>query len=196
MNSYFDDIFLKAESDGKYEYHLSDYNHLLFVLLHLIKHLKLRGAGIRMLMDIDVIIRSIDVFNETVFTDLCKSAGVENTAKVILSFCNYCFNTPVSDSVDIRNNTELIERLAGVFLEGGSFGFETESLGLFHYHYNIGENEKLTKAKKIKALLRYLFPPVSYVREYNEYSMKYPLLIPFAYVIRIFKGFFKRRNRS
>lgn len=61
-NEYFRDIF-DICSKGKYECVLDNYNHLLYVLCHIIKHMNHCGAGIKMFMDIDVLIRNTDDFD-------------------------------------------------------------------------------------------------------------------------------------
>ncbi|MCR5208045.1 MAG: nucleotidyltransferase family protein [Eubacterium sp.] len=195
FGSYFDTIFDIAEKKSGYIRELDGYNHLLYVMCHLAKHLKERGAGIRMLLDIDVLIRHIENFDESCFYSLCSEAKIESTARMILSYCNYCFNTPVSDSSDIKENKDMRDLFASVFIDGGSFGFAASNNATLHLN-NSSVSGEINKRARLKILLRYVFPPACYVREYYAYSVKHKALVPLAYINRIFDAVFKRSERS
>ncbi len=194
-NDYFGDIFEVAKKVGKYEYQLGLYDHLIYCFLHLVKHLKHRGAGIRMLMDLDVIIRSIENFDENKFYSMAEKAGKLNTARVVLSYCSYYLKTPVRDIADIEHNPELCEKLSVALIDGGSFGYEKENLGIYHYNRTNG-GKAVNSASRLKTVLGYIFPSTDYIREYREYSMRHSFLIPLAYAARIKDGLFKRKELS
>ena len=190
-NEYFDDIFLHCTVNGC-EYSLDDYNHLLYILCHLCKHLAYTGAGVRMLADIDAFIRNIDSFNEAKFLVLCKNAGIEYTAKIILALCNLWFDTPIASKIQLDENTLfMFER---VMLDGGVFGLEQSNLG----GYLVAKNSdgRVGAFGKLKALFKWIFPPAEYVRAYYDYSRKCSLFIPLAYLNRIFDAVFKRRKHT
>lgn len=190
-NEYFDDIFLHCTVDGC-EYSLDDYNHLLYILCHLCKHLAYTGAGVRMLADIDAFVRNIDSFNEAKFLVLCKNAGIEYTAKIILALCNLWFDTPIASKIQFDENTLfMFER---VMLDGGVFGLEQSNLG----GYLVAKNSdgRVGAFGKLKALFKWIFPPAEYVRAYYDYSRKRSVFIPLAYLNRIFDAVFKRRKHT
>ncbi len=190
-NEYFDDIFLYCTVNGC-EYSLDDYNHLLYILCHLCKHLAYTGAGVRMLADIDAFIRNIDSFNEAKFLVLCKNAGIEYTAKIILALCNLWFDTPIASKIQLDENTLfMFER---VMLDGGVFGLEQSNLGGYLVAKN--SNGRVGAFGKLKALFKWIFPPAEYVRAYYDYSRKRSLFIPLAYLNRIFDAVFKRRKHT
>jgi len=196
-NAYFDNIFDLAEKCGDYEYSLSVNYHLIFVLLHLIKHMFAdRGAGIRMLMDLDVLIRSINNFSEDEFYSECDKAGELNNAKLFLSVASEAFNTPVKDKLNFKQNKEIYDSIIDVMLDGGSFGYVVQSTGFYHYYVNNDSDKGVNTASKVKAVIRYIFPPVSYVRGYREYSKKHLILTPLAYAARAKDAFFKRRKKA
>lgn len=190
-NEYFDDIFLHCTVNGC-EYSLDDYNHLLYILCHLCKHLAYTGAGVRMLADIDAFVRNIDSFNEAKFLVLCKNAGIEYTAKIILALCNLWFGTPIDSKIQLDENTLfMFER---VMLDGGVFGLEQSNLG----GYLVAKNSdgRVGSLGKLKALFKWIFPPAEYVRAYYDYSRKRSSFIPLAYLNRIFDAVFKRRKHT
>lgn len=192
FGSYFDDIFDRTNQND-HLYSLDLYNQLLYILLHLVKHLRSMGAGIRMLMDMDVCVRAIDNFDQQKFLNMCKEAGIEYCAKVILSLCNYWFNTPISPLVDMSEKQELVELLSNVFLHGGTFGYENNSYA-GRYLAISSKNGQIGKREKIKAIIGWIFPPVWIIKRTFGYAIKYPILIPFAYAHRFVIAVFKHKK--
>ncbi len=190
-NKYFDDIFSLCRVSGC-EYSLDDYHHLLYIVCHLCKHLAYTGAGVRMLADIDVLVRHIDNFDEAKFLALCQSAGIEYTAKIILTLCNLWFDTPIASKIQLDENT--LHMFVRVMLDGGVFGLEQSNLG----GYLVAKNShgRLGAFGKIMALFKWVFPSAEYVRTYYDYSRKHRFLIPLAYLNRIFDAVFKRRKHT
>lgn len=194
-SEYFSDIFAIAEKSGEYLYSLDNYNHLLYVILHLAKHLSEKGAGIRMAADVDVLIRNTDGFDIDYFFKLCEKSGYLKTAKAILGFCVYGFKTPINGFDASYCDKTLFESLGGILLESGSFGNITGSKGTVHLN-NTNASGNVNALTRFKTLVRFVFPPVGYIRGYYTYSVEHSALIPLAYVNRIFDAAFKRRKTS
>lgn len=195
LGDYFTNSFFDRCSNEGSKYSLNQYDQLLYVILHLAKHLKDRGAGIRMLMDVDVCIRAIDGFDEEKLITMCAHAGIEKCAKVLLSLANYWFNTPVRAEINFNNDLELLEMLSNSFLHGGVFGKQNNDLGS-HYVAQATDGGKVTLLSKIKGLMRLLFPSVNAIRDAYLYAYRHPVLIPLAYINRFFDGVFKRGIHS
>lgn len=193
--NYFDDIFSLAKNTESHTFELDEYNHLLYVLCHLCHHLRYRGAGIRMLMDIDVMIRSINDFNQEYFEYLCKKAGFEKSWGILSSLSRLWFNTPINASYDLTND-DILSSFEGVMLDGGVFGFEASTLGDYYVAKNTKSNEKIGFKVKLKALFALFFPSVKALNNSYPYVSKCKLLIPFAYLHRMFDGLFKRNAHS
>ncbi len=194
-NDYFGDIFDVAEKADKYEYRLKPYDSLMYVFLHLVKHIACdKGAGIRMFIDIDVIIRSIPDFDENSFYAMCNKAGELKHARIILSVISKAFNTPVKDTIGINSNPQFYDEMLDVVLDGGSFGYLVQSKGFYHYYRYVNPDESVTKGKRLLAMVRYVFPSPEYVRNYRSYSQKHALLIPLAYIARAKDALIKRKT--
>ena len=189
LTDYFSDIFSLRVQDSNI-YVLEQYSHLLYLVCHLAKHLKEKGAGIRMLADLDVLIRNIDNFDENRFYSLCEKAGIRPTAEALLSFINRCFNTPVSNINDCNGVYDLF---LDSLICGGSFNHTDSSVSQIHLNNLSADAEGNVR---LKTLIRYLFPPAEYVRPYYSYSLKHKWLLPFAYLNRVFDALFKRGNKS
>lgn len=194
FGNYFDDIFALADNNGC-EYCLDNYHQMLYVFLHLTKHLRSNGAGIRMLMDIDVCIREIKDFDAEKFLNMCKVAGAEQCGKVLLSICKYWFNTPISSYFTLEEIIEVSDLFVKGFLYGGTFGFENKGYGAM-YLAGASKNGNIGKKEKICAFINWLFPPVRILKMTFDYVNKYPILIPFAYVHRFFVGLIRHNSNT
>lgn len=189
LSDYFDNIFTLCEKISDYSYQLNEYDHLLYVLCHLAKHLSYRGAGIRMLMDMDAVIRGNKHFDAERFLLLCEKAGVKKTAQVILSLCHLWFDTPVSAYIDFKENETLLHQLETVFLDGGSFGYESSAIPA--KYYEAGQTNS-----KFLILLKMAFPSRDYLKIAYPYYQKHWYLYPIARMNRLIDGLFKKRKNT
>lgn len=195
-NKYFDNIFELADKDGL-EYKLSLENHLLYVLCHIIKHFNLCGAGIRMFMDIDVLLRhSTDCIDYKHFFSICKELNIENFVKCSFSLCKSWFSTPVESNFDISSDENVKYLFENEILSGGSFGFEKRGLADFYISQGIGKGSENNFVAKFKALFSLFFPKKQYLYEIYPYAKKHHFLLPFAWFNRLFKAVFIRRKHS
>ena len=196
MSGYFDDIFAMAKKASLYRYELTDADQLIYVICHLSKHLKYRGAGIRMLMDIDVMLRRLTSnpsFSEDEFYSLCEKAGILNVSRTLISLCNYWFGTPVKAYINFSEERELLSLFEKVLLDGGSFGYEVSSIPA---RYLDSDEKRLGFTSKIKVVLKMAFPDKNYLKKCYPYYAKNRFLYPFARVNRLFDGVFRKRNSS
>lgn len=195
FSNYFDNIFSKADLVEDFRYSLSDYSSLLYAFCHLVKHLSYRGAGIRMLMDLDVLIRSIEDFDENYFISLCNEISLEKCAKALLSLLKYWFNTPVSAFCDFEKNSELLERLSYVFIDGGSFGYEKNCVPVKYISKN-AQQGRLSFFERVKVLLNMAFPSKEYLKKCYPYYNKNKHLYLLAVFNRLFDSVFKKRKQA
>lgn len=190
-NAYFKDIFDYCKKSGN-EYFIDDYNHLLYVMCHIIKHFKFCGAGIKMFMDIDAIIRHIDDFDYEKFMNMSKKLNIEVFCKSALSLCNYLFDTPVKAEIDFEKDIKLRQLFESEIINGGSFGFSKRDLG----SYYAVTSAKNGKASRLKAFSALLFPDSAYLKKQFGYAKKHPALLPAAWFNRIFLAVFKNGSHS
>lgn len=186
ITSYFDNMFSLCEKDD-FEYSLNEYDHLFYILCHLAKHLLYRGAGVRMLLDVDLTIRHIENFKQEKLLEIAKRTGVKKTVETILSLCKLWFNTPVKANVDLVEDCRLLNSLETVFLDGGSFGYSTNSIPLKYY-----KNSK----SRFGVILKMAFPDREYLKICYPYYKNNPLLYPVARVNRIADGILKKKKAA
>ena len=193
-NPFFENIFDLSSEQNKYEQCLDIEMNMLYVLTHIAKHFNYFGAGIRMFMDVDVLIRNCDSFDYESFYEKCKTANIETFANAVFSLCRLWFDTPVKS--DFIFNDEMLRTFENVIIDGGSFGFEARTLGEFYIDKSLKNGEKNSTFAKIKAILILLFPASKTLKNNYSYAKKCPLLLPIAWINRVFDGVFKRGKNS
>lgn len=188
-NEYFKDIFALCTADGN-EYIIDDYNHLFYILCHIIKHFKYCGAGIKMFMDIDVVIRHIGAFDYQKALKMSRNIGIETFFTTTMALCRKLFNTPIN--ADINADSSLLELFSSEIISAGSFGFEKRDISSF-YAIKSRKNGRQSKLNAFKALL---FPTNDYLKMGFDYAKKHPILLPAAWVHRLFQAVFKNGSHS
>lgn len=116
----FDDI---SEPMG-YTYKLKSVYHLLYIITHIAHHLKIGGAGIRMIMDIDVLIRSNPRMDINELFTLCENIRIGKTAQALIALSKKWFNTPVALNFTFEDSgtRQLLNSLTTAILSGEAFG--------------------------------------------------------------------------
>lgn len=191
---YFQNIFDRAEKITNFEYGFDMETHLLYVLTHIAKHFNYLGAGIRMFMDVDVLVRNMDNFNSEGFLLKCKAANIETFAKAVFSLCRLWFNTPVES--DFVFSDDMLRKFESVIIDGGNFGFEERTPGEYYINKSLGNGEKNNLFAKLRAIMLLFFPSSDKLKNNYLYAKKHPFLLPVAWMNRIFDGIFKRGKNS
>lgn len=147
----FDDI---SECSG-YTYKLKPIYHLLYVITHIAHHLKAGGAGIRMIMDIDVLIRNYPDIDMAYFMNICENIRIRKTAQALIALSKKWFDTPVAIdfTFEDKDNLFLYGSLFQTMLDGGAFG----EAGKNTIERNIGKKGKETFFSWLKRLFLTLF---------------------------------------
>lgn len=192
----FSDYFSPALShpEHEYTYYLNDDLALYYTVIHLLHHVKIGGAGIRMLMDVDVLLRHTPkvLIN---FYKYAEEAELLQSCTYIISLCKLWFDTPVA--ADLPNTeSALYQNMEFVVLNGGTFGKQNGGLGSFYLQKQIKNDGKITLMTRLKTFLRFLFPDKDYMQRGYPYAAKYPILLGAAYMQRIITGLFKRNKQS
>lgn len=172
--------------DG-YTYYLYPMYHLVYVLYHILKHIKHGGAGVRMLLDICVLINAYDIdINE--FLEIMPELKLEKSAKTILTICKKLFRLDIPFNYEI--DEEMENKLIDTIISGGVFGFSNGNLGVVRLASTM--NEKQTKLSSIKAFFGMFIISKDYLMKFYPYARRHKILLPIAYFNRLFDAVFKR----
>ncbi|WP_010243557.1 nucleotidyltransferase domain-containing protein [Acetivibrio cellulolyticus] len=182
-----------AKENG-YTYELNMEYHLVFLLTHLAKHFYELGAGVRMILDIAVILQKFgDVLNFSFIWKELKEIKLDIFAQNVFVLCDRWFqvkNTGTALEVD----EFAFNVMTNYILDGGTFGFcNNQAIRIIKREYVKVDNHKLPK---FRTFWRKIF------LDFDEMSSKYPILgklpflLPFASVHRWFKCIIKKRSRT
>lgn len=121
----FDDI---SDSVG-YTYKLKPVYHLLYLVSHIAHHLQKGYASIKMIMDVDVLIRKYPEININEFLILCDNIKIGKTAETLLAFSKKVFNTPVvlNFTFEDEDAQPLFNDFVSAFTTGRVFGAPEET---------------------------------------------------------------------
>ena len=110
----FDDI---SENSGC-TYKLKPIYHLLYVITHTACHLKKGGCGVRMIMDIDAILRYYPDIDMAAFSALCDNIRIRATAQALIALSKKWFHTPVAVDYSFEDygERELYDALSSAVL--------------------------------------------------------------------------------
>lgn len=153
----FDDI---SDSSG-YTYKLKPAYHLLYAVSHIAHHLQVGGASIKMVMDIDVLIRRYPEININEFLILCDNIKIGKTAETLLAFAKKIFNTPVvlNFTFEDEDTLPLFEDYVSAFTMGRILGTHETAENDSHkkgiVHFVKGLINQFSKPKKQENELSY-----------------------------------------
>lgn len=184
----FDDI---SENTG-FTYKLKPIYHLLYIITHIAYHLKNGGAGIRMIMDIDAVLRYYPDIDMERFSALCENIKIKRTAQVLIALSKKWFKTPVAVDYTFEDVQEasLYENLSEIIINGGVFGYKNGGVGMVNLQRTIGESGRADFKASLKAFFKWLFPGKAYLQKFYYYAYKRPALLPAAWFHRLFKALF------
>lgn len=172
-------------------YYLYPIYHLVYVLYHILKHIKNGGAGVRMLLDICVLFKNYNIdVNE--FLKIMTSLNLEKSSKTIISICKKFFMLNVE--LEYTINEDIEEKLIDTIISGGVFGFSNGNLGVVRLASTM--SDKATGFSSIKAFLGMFIISKDYLMKFYPYARRHRILLPVAYFNRLFDAVFKRGKRN
>ncbi len=165
-----------------------------YTVLHLLHHIKTGGAGVRMLLDTDLLLRKNPTLAPQVL-ELAERSGLERSFGCILALCKQWLDTPLPCWVPALD-TDTVEKFAAVILGGGVFGHGNGNTGAVFLARQKAVKGDNTPFTRLAALFRYCFPKADYMAYQFPYLIRRPWLLPFAYLHRFCRGLFRNRTHS
>ena len=182
---YFEQFFSRLKiSEGTCRRYLSREDHFIFLCFHLAKHLSSSGAGIRMLIDIALYVKTYQNTMDWnyVWAEM-KKIKLDAFLKFILSVCGQWFHFSVETQHEPLEQKEA-QYFADYVFSGGLFGFERED-SIRRLRKGItGKNEGHRGLIRIRALVKLAFPDKKHMYCFLPQLEQKPYLLPAAWVIR------------
>jgi hypothetical protein len=154
----------------------------MFLLTHLAKHFTGPGAGVRMVLDIAVILNKFSsVIDFAYLWKELKKIKLDDFASYIFELCRRWFAVTISSEKCI--DEEAIEAMEKYIIDAGTFGFtdRDQAVHMIRKEYGNGSNGK--KAKLI-ALFKLFFMSYSQMKTLYPILEKLPFLLPFTWIVR------------
>lgn len=172
--AYFDDVFSKSAQNG-HCFKMNPEDFYIYELVHLYKHFSGGGAGIRSVADFYLINKKLlpDMDADKIKTQLEK-LELNDFSDEIASLAKKWFKN--EDFSDFTESEIYV-------INSGTYGTDENKIV-----NQIGDN---TKSEYLK--FRFL-PPKELMYEIFPRLNKHPYLLPFYYILRFFRGFFKKRK--
>lgn len=175
------------KKEGSYEYVMSPEDFYLHMIGHMAKHMKYSGCGIRMVLDIWVYLNRFKaVLDRKILDQRLKYCGLDIFEKEVVKLVDYWFN---GKSADIKTKS-----LAKYIFESGIFGRAEQMLATEMAEEMKGDGKK---GGVIKKLAKYTFLPYLNMCMIYPKLSKYPVLLPYYWVLRAIRSvIFKRKKIS
>jgi hypothetical protein len=166
--------------------------HFSYVVLHMMKHLKEAGFGLRFLLDFKYFseYHSINHKEQLVFFE---RIGYGEFYRSVATLCHYYLGMKTNQLSCLYDpEATVIQILAEYVAEGGSFGNGSERIRIVNQYDKY--KDAFRKKKRLSTYRELLFPPVSAIIESYKYLEKYRILLPIAWLQRLVKKVFNNRK--
>lgn len=175
---YFDDLISHRVKDESL-YAIEPENSFIYIVYHMAEHFYYSGCGVRMLLDIAVLTKHFrETFDwESIMTEL-DNIGLRKFLENVFDINYKWFGIkPPIETTGIDEST--FDELSNHFINAGIFGRASLNSDLVNIR-------KLNQeSKKNDSVMRWAFPPYSYMKETNEWFKNKPaILLPVAYIVR------------
>lgn len=184
--AYYGDGWRLARRDGQSSaYYLSPEDHFIYLLVHFAKHYRDGSISAKNICDFWVYRKAYPHMDEAYLTTELRKLKLLDFYRNILDLLDTWFEGAAP--------TEAVEILTQTAFQGGIYTFEESQLAISLIKLT-KENASLS-GSKYKRLFRMLFPPAGALTQRYPVLKKYPVLLPFVWVVRWFEAIFLRPDR-
>lgn len=176
--NYFNNNFENAVLIKDYTYEFTYEYHFLYIMVHMAKHFKFSGCGVRMLFDVAVFIKHLsNVLKWDVIERELTVLGLENFSANIFKLCKEWFNVTIP-ILDFNIDDSKIVIIGDYVIDGGVFGYDCKNVDALRFTEN---NE--TFVSKLKNVSRMVFPSYEHLKSRYVWFENVPrYLLPLGWV--------------
>lgn len=167
----------------KYTYEFKKEDFYVYMIAHMAKHFYAMGCGIRNLVDIYIYLEKYGKeLDRAYIKNELETCGIYDFAMHLEKLAYIWLGGEKSD--------KFYDDLFQYMSDCGIYGKDEN--GIWHkFSEDKFEGKKVTKAKLKRW---YYFPPLFYMAEYYPWLERFPFLLPVAWLIRAFRGIFKKKG--
>lgn len=175
---YFSDLFSKVEVREGYTYELKKEFHLIYLLVHMAKHFKFGGCGLRMYIDIVMFLRHFDgELDWNYVKEELRKLRLTDFADSVFQFCNRWFGMDIAVLENKISESEM-DTITEYVLAGGTFGYHGKNVDAIR----VG-NKDSGWLSKIKTIGCFIFPSYEHLKKRYEWMEGTPKwMLPVAWV--------------
>jgi len=180
---YFSHMWEYTQVEQGHTLHFTPEFHFLYLLTHIAKHIRGSGAGVRMYLDIAVVIKALgETLNwEWIFREL-ETLKLYDFARVVFTATEQWFGVKCPAAFPAVDASVMAE-FQEYTMEAGIFGhFQREST-----LSTLKQEASTDKNSRGRILLGRMFPPAKQIETRYTYLQKRPWLLPAAWVHRFIK---------
>lgn len=180
--AYYENIWERVKPKENYHYvqEMSLEDEYIYTLVHLARHFQDGGVGIRFVIDVYVYNHLKDMDWQYVEEELKKLQlweFYENLSKL----AEWWFG----EKIPSQEDKELLEKLATYVIANGTFGTTRNAAAV-----------SSARKGRFQALMREVFPSLKSMQSMYEWLKKYPVLLPYAWVLRGVCSITSKRRRK
>lgn len=182
-----------VQADGPYGYRFAPSFHLLYLLLHLCKHLIGNGAGVRMWLDIALLLRRETELDWGWIRQYLQELRLTAFADAVFGICQRWFHTPPPYALSPLPE-ETYAALAREILQAGTFGKTERNMAVSRLRQQTGRGGD--RGARLRALGQFVFPPYRQLKGQYPFLEGRPWLLPVGWCRRYADGVFHRRKKA
>lgn len=167
FNPYYKDIFERSEKETEYRYKMTDEDAYIYIMLHLYKHYSEAGTGIRSIVDTYLLNKKVlPEMDKSYLNDQFNKLGISEFVETLSNIAEKWFG--------LNTDYKFLEDELFILYSGTYGNYETRILNKYS---NLGSKHYYLKR---------IFPPLIIMKDLFHPLRKYPFLLPFFYIVRIF----------
>lgn len=180
---YFRDFWKHAICIDQHSYTLEPEYHLLYLLMHIAKHVYSSGAGIRMYLDIAFYLREYrERIDWTHFQNEVQTLKITKFVNTVFTSVEKWFE--IESPIPLNDiDEQFMDEFLSFTLNGGVFGYSGKAAKLSQ----VRKNSQDGTVKRADTLLKRAFPSADTIKARYTYLEGKPWLLPVAWIHRFFK---------
>lgn len=186
---------LVLNNGSSYGYHFTDEDFYIHIVSHGYKHYVGNGTGIRTLLDIYVYLKAMHQKLDFAYIEQeCAVLGIVEFEYLNRKLCEkvFCLDSPNEIETLEENLSVEDKEMLTYYFSSGVYGMIERGVK------NRVERfwEQNDGIPKIYYWWNRIFPDVKVIEHYYSHVYKHKLLLPFAYVYRLWMGLFNKKRRD
>lgn len=165
----------KPDPENKYRFDLSDDIFYYYHIMHMAKHFRIGGCGMRPFIDLWLIEKTNRDFSEA--KRMLKKGNIDVFADNAVKLSKVWFSN--------EEHSALTVKMQDFIIEAGSFGSHKTRL--------ISNSQR--SGGKLKFIFSRIFVPYSYLKRDYPFLEKFPILTPWCEICRLFSFLFGKKKR-